>query len=187
MQNALLGIWSWVTRSTSYKDNHYAIALDDLKWGKKINQNFSLSLSLSLYIYIYIYIYTYIYMFILFCIYFCEGVSKHMQPNYMIIPVLSSHLSCEQSHFTKVKPDDKIRNWFTLSYCACGRLSSCERLRWDFLGLLPTESLTASTLLGHLSINFLPGLGFSAFFLRVFAVPVAWNLCTHQKIWLFWG
>ena len=53
------------------------------------------------------------------------------------------------------------------------RPSSGERLWGDFFGLLPTESLTASTLSGHLAVNFLPDQGFSAFLLRLFTGPVA--------------
>ena len=57
------------------------------------------------------------------------------------------HLSVKMQsyHFRKVKPDDKSRNWLTLSYRAYERPSSWERLRRDFFGLLPTESLTASS------------------------------------------
>ena len=50
-----------------------------------------------------------------------------------------------------------------------------ERLRREFFGILPTESLMASTLSGHLSVNFLPELRFSAFLLRLLT---GWNLCT---------
>ena len=69
------------------------------------------------------------------------------------------HLSLKKQthHFRKVKPDDKGRNWLILSNSARERPSS-----WDFFGLLPTESLTASTLWGHLAVNFLSDLGFSA-------------------------
>ena len=38
---------------------------------------------------------------------------------------------------------------------------------------LPTKSLTASTLYGHLAVNFLPDLGLSVFLLRLFTDPVA--------------
>ena len=76
-------------------------------------------------------------------------------------------------HFRKVKPDDKGRNLLTLSHSARERSSSWERLRVDFFGLLPTESLTASTLSGHLAVNFQPDLEFSAFLLRLFTDLVA--------------
>ena len=57
--------------------------------------------------------------------------------------------------------------WILCGYCwrsffkifcndARERPSSWERLRKDFFGLLPTESLTSSTLSGHLAVNFLP-------------------------------
>ena len=48
-----------------------------------------------------------------------------------------------------------------------------ERLRGNFFGLLPTESITASTLSGHLTVNSLPDLRFSAFLLRLVPDPVA--------------
>ena len=41
-----------------------------------------------------------------------------------------------------------------------------------FFGLPPTESLTASTLSGHLAVNFLPDLGFSTFLIKLF--PALW-------------
>ena len=50
--------------------------------------------------------------------------------------------------------------------------SSWERLRREFFRLLPTESLTASTLSGHLAVSFLPDLGFPAFSLWLFTDPV---------------
>ena len=51
------------------------------------------------------------------------------------------------------------------------------RMSWkDFFRLLLTEFLTASTLAGHLVVNFLPDLGFSAFLLRLFTDSVTWNL-----------
>ena len=94
------------------------------------------------------------------------------------------HLSLKNpSHlFRKVKPDDKGRNWLTLFYSARERPSSWQHLRRDFFGLLPTESLTASTLSGHLAINFLSDLEFSAFLLRLFTDPVTWNFCTQRII-----
>ena len=58
------------------------------------------------------------------------------------------------------------------------RSSSWKRLRRDFFELLPTESITTSKLSGHLAVNFLPDLGFSAFLLRLFTDSVAhflWN------------
>ena len=57
----------------------------------------------------------------------------------------------------------------------------------DFFRLLQTESPTASALSGHLTVNYLPDLGFSAFSLRLFINPVAWNLCTQRHIWLLCG
>ena len=57
--------------------------------------------------------------------------------------------------FRKVKPDDKSRNWLTLSYSARERPSerpnSWEHLQRDFFGFLPTESLSSFTLWGRLS------------------------------------
>ena len=50
---------------------------------------------------------------------------------------------------------------------------SWERLRSGFFGLLPTESITASTLSGHLTVNFLQDLEFSAFLWRLLTGPVA--------------
>ena len=47
------------------------------------------------------------------------------------------------------------------------RPSSWERPRRNFFGLLPTESLTASTLSGYLAVDFLPDLGFSTFLMRL--------------------
>ena len=44
-----------------------------------------------------------------------------------------------------------------------------------FFRLLLTESLTASTLSGHLAVNFPPDLWFSTFLLRWFTGPVVWN------------
>ena len=52
------------------------------------------------------------------------------------------------------------------------RPSSQERLRGYFFRLLRTWSLTATTLSGHLAVNFLPYMGFSAFLLRLFTDPV---------------
>ena len=46
---------------------------------------------------------------------------------------------------------------------AGARPISWERLRRDFFGFLPTESLIPSTSSGHLAVIFLPALGFSAF------------------------
>ena len=90
----------------------------------------------------------------------------------MIIHIASSHLLFESKkqsyHFRKVKPDDKGGNRLTLSYNAREKPSSWERLRKDFFGLFPKESLTVSTLSEHLAVNFLPDLGFSAFLLRLF-------------------
>ena len=60
------------------------------------------------------------------------------------------------------------------------RLNSWERLRRDFFELLPTESLTSSTLSGHLAIYFLSDQRFSDFLLRLFTDPVAWNLCIQR-------
>ena len=60
------------------------------------------------------------------------------------------------------------------------RPSSWEHLPRDFFRLLPTESLSTSTLLGHLLVNFLPDMAFSAFLFRWFTDPVAWNLSTEQ-------
>ena len=84
-------------------------------------------------------------------------------------------------YFRKVKPDDKDGNWLTLSYRASERPSFWERLQREFFELLPTESLTASSLSQHLAVNFLPDLGFSAFLLRLFTELMAWNLFN-----LFW-
>ena len=46
------------------------------------------------------------------------------------------------------------------------RPSFWKRFRRDCFQLLPTESLIASTLSGHVAVNFLQDLGFSAFLLR---------------------
>ena len=54
----------------------------------------------------------------------------------------------------------------------------------DFIGLFPTESLTASTLLGHLVVNFLPDLGFYAFLLGLFTDP---ELCQPNDEFAFSG
>ena len=88
------------------------------------------------------------------------------------------HLSLKKQsyHSRKVELEDKGRNWLTLSYSARERPSSQEHLPRDFLGLLLTEFLTASTLSGHFVINFLPDMWFSAFFLRLFTDSVAGNL-----------
>ena len=94
-------------------------------------------------------------------------------------------LKKQSYHFRKVKPDDKGRNWLTLSYCAGERTNSWGPLRRDFIGLLPTESLTASILSGYLVAIFLSDLGFSTFLLRYFTDPVVWNLRTQRQIWLF--
>ena len=63
------------------------------------------------------------------------------------------HLSFKKQsyHFRKVKPDNKGRNWLTLSYGAQEWPSSWECLHRDIFRLLPTESLTASTLSRHLA------------------------------------
>ena len=102
---------------------------------------------------------------------------------YFILHQVIFHLSFKKQsyHFRKVQPDDKGRNWLILSYSACERPSSWERLRRDFFGLLPTESLIASTLLGHLAVNFLSDLGFSAFMLWLFTdiVYPTINLAFH--------
>ena len=74
-------------------------------------------------------------------------------------------------HFRKVKPDDKARNWLTLSYCACQRPSSWERLWRDFFGLLPTESHIAFTLSGHLEIKLPAGSGIFCPFLEAVYWP----------------
>ena len=83
-------------------------------------------------------------------------------------------------HFRKLKPDDKGRNWLALSYSARERPSSRECRRRDFFGIIPTDTLTISTLSEHLAINFLLDLGFSAFLLRLFIDSVAWKLCTQR-------
>ena len=49
-----------------------------------------------------------------------------------------------------------------------------------FFRLLPTESLTASTLSGHLAVNFLSDLGSSSFLLGLLTDPVTRNLCTQR-------
>ena len=59
-----------------------------------------------------------------------------------------------------------------LSYSGRERPSFWERLRKNFFGLLPIEFLTATTLSGHLAVNFLPDLGFSAILLRLFTDQV---------------
>ena len=41
-------------------------------------------------------------------------------------------LKKQSSHFRKFKPDDKVRDWLTLSYSARERPSSWERFRMDF-------------------------------------------------------
>ena len=55
-----------------------------------------------------------------------------------------------------------------------------ETLFCDTDRLFPTEPLTASTLSGHLPVNFLSDLGFSASLFRLFTGPVVWNLCTNK-------
>ena len=81
-------------------------------------------------------------------------------------------LKMQSSHFRKIKPDDKGRNWLTLYYTAREKPSSWEHLRRDFFGLLPTESLTASTLSEHLAVNFLPDL-------RLFCLLFDFVYCTR--------
>ena len=63
-----------------------------------------------------------------------------------IIHIAFSHLNLKkQSYlFRKGKPDDKGRNWLTLSYSACERQCSWEHLWRNFFRVLPTQSLTTS-------------------------------------------
>ena len=102
----------------------------------------------------------------LFCNRGCLKIdATHLYDNsycYWVIFHLS--LKNQSCHFRKVKPDDKGRNWLTLSYSARERRSSWEHLRRDFFGLLPTEFLTASTLSEHLAVSFQPDLGFLPFY-----------------------
>ena len=103
-----------------------------------------------------------------------------MQPINMIIHITSSHivifhqsLKKQSYHFRKLKPDDKGRNRLTLPNCTRERQISSESFEREFFRLIPTESLTAFTLLGHFAVNFLSELGFSVFLLRLFTDPVA--------------
>ena len=66
------------------------------------------------------------------------------------------------------------------------RASSWECLWRYFLGLLPTESLTASTFSGHFAVNILPDLGFSAFFLR-FLRSLWLKICVSSDTFAFSG
>ena len=61
------------------------------------------------------------------------------------------------------------------------RLGSWERLQRGFFRLLPTESLTTSILSGHLAINFLPDLRFSASSLRLFIDSVTKDCVLNDK------
>ena len=73
------------------------------------------------------------------------------------------------------------RSFFNILCSDAREISNSWEYLWsDFFRLLPVKSLTASTLPGHLAVNFLPYLGFSTFLLRLFTYPVAWNLCTQR-------
>ena len=91
------------------------------------------------------------------------------------------HLSLKRRSylFRKVKPD-KSRNWLAWYYSARERPSSSESLCKDFLEFLPTKSLTSSTLSGHLLVNFLPYLGFSASLLNLW-----FEVCVLNEIFCF--
>ena len=72
-------------------------------------------------------------------------------------------------------------------FTARERPSCWGHFRRDFFGLRSTESLTTSTLSGHLAVNFQPDLGFSAFFLRLFT-SLWLEICVpNDKLFFFSG
>ena len=66
------------------------------------------------------------------------------------------------------------------------RPSSRERLWSNIFGLLPTESLTASTFSGDLAVNFLPLVDLCPFLVDCINVPVSLNFFTQPVIWNIW-
>ena len=90
-----------------------------------------------------------------------------MQPINMIIHIASSYISFE---FKKQPCQKGQTRWQGQKYFDFIQQCTWESKFWGtslegLLGLLLTESLTTPTLSGYPAVNFLPGLGFSAFLL----------------------